>query len=84
MGQDASAGAGANASGAMDTSSINDGISEVAGGGKQHVNVTVNYRSMVENITMNGTTEKNFEELEPKFIQFFARVLNGGMYAAGQ
>lgn len=67
------------------TSDVKSGIDSVSGGGRQAISVNVNFRNFVERMENNfSTVDEGAAEIEDKFIEMFARILNGGIYSATQ
>lgn len=69
---------------AVNTPAVSKGIKEVIGGGNRSVNVNVNGVKFAENINVDMANKQEWEGLEKQFREFFARVINGGVYGATQ
>lgn len=62
---------------------LQQGSTEIAGGGKKMTNITINLDNMVETIAVHSEQlEEGLDEIETMVKEVFLRVLNSGNYAA--
>lgn len=62
---------------------MQEGTTEIAGGGKKSTNINISLEKMIETLEVHATSlDEGFDEVESKVKEVFLRVLNSGNYAA--
>lgn len=59
-------------------------VDNITSGGAKHTNVNINGIKFAETINVDMANKQEWEGLEKQFREFFARVINGGVYGATQ
>ncbi|GAB5524884.1 MAG: hypothetical protein Roseis2KO_27560 [Roseivirga sp.] len=62
---------------------MQQGTTEIAGGGKKSTNINISLEKMIETLEVHATSlDDGFDEVESRVKEVFLRVLNSGNYAA--
>jgi len=77
------AGAGAIAEGEGSMATLQEGATDIAGGGKKATNINISLEKMIETLEVHAETlDEGLSDVETKVKEVFLRILNSGNYAA--
>ncbi len=77
------AGAGAIAEGDGSMATLQEGATDIAGGGKKATNINISLEKMIETLEVHAETlDEGLSDVETKVKEVFLRILNSGNYAA--
>ncbi|MCE7990446.1 MAG: hypothetical protein HEP71_00645 [Roseivirga sp.] len=77
------AGAAAAAEGEGGMTELQDGATDIAGGGKKATNINISLEKMIETLEVHAETlDEGLSDVETKVKEVFLRILNSGNYAA--
>ena len=62
-----------------------DGINSIAGGGSKQMHIEINFKNFVDRMENHyASFDEGLDDMEKKFKEMFARIVNGGIYATNQ
>lgn len=77
------AGAAAAAEGEGNMAALQEGATDIAGGGKKATNINISLEKMIETLEVHAETlDEGLSDVETKVKEVFLRILNSGNYAA--